>query len=867
MAELLYRLGRAAARRAWLVIGSWVAVLAVVAGAYVAFGGTLGSAITIPDTPTQQVSDRLEEVLPEAGGGSATVVFHTGSGEPFTEEQEAGISDVLAEIGGLDGVDGTTDPFATAADRAAAEQQVTDGAGQLEAGRDQLEAGRTQLDAQAEQLAPARAQLEEGQQQLDAARAQAEAAGSPAAAVAQLDAQQAQLDAQRAQLDVGQAQLGAARAEIESGTAELAENERQLGLAEAQLEMSREFRTVSEDSSAAVGIVTFDVAAMEVATEVKDAVVAALEEGAVEGVTADPSADLVRDVSSLLGPGEAVGVVIAGLVLLVMLGTFVAAGLPILAALVGVGVGALGALSLSGVLDMVAVTPMLGLMIGLAVGIDYSLFILNRHRRQLREGMELEESIGLANGTSGNAVVFAGLTVIIALVALNVTGIGFLGLMGSVGAACVLVAVLVAVTLTPAMLGLTGRKVLRRKERSALEAGELLALGGPTGVSPTGADTPVATWRAVVRAVVAVVALIIIGLPAMSLRLGLPDGSAEPVDSPAYRAYEVTAEKFGAGINGPLLVMADLPAGLEDATAEEAQVRVGTELRAQDDVAAVVPVGLAEDNSVAAYQVVPAEGPSSVSTEELVHHLRGLELADPDGTVTLGVAGQASGNIDVSKQLADALPAYLAIVVGLSLLILVVVFRSILVPVIGTLGFVLSLFAALGGVVAIYQWGWLADVFAVSTPGPVLSFLPTILVGVLFGLAMDYQLFLVSGMREAYAHGASGRVAVRRGLVAGRAVVTAAAIIMISVFGGFVFAHLSMVRPIGFALAFGVLVDAFVVRMTLVPALMHLVGDAAWWIPKWLDRILPNADIEGAALERRHHHEAAVEEPVATPVG
>jgi putative drug exporter of the RND superfamily len=291
------------------------------------------------------------------------------------------------------------------------------------------------------------------------------------------------------------------------------------------------------------------------------------------------------------------------------------------------------------------------------------------------------------------------------------------------------------------------------------------------------------------------------------------------------------------------------------------QVRVGDVLLAEPDVAAVAPIGASEDGVLLAFQVIPREGPTSQSTDRLVRALRGLSPLE--GDVTLGVAGSASGNIDISEQLSDALPTYLGLVIGLSLLILIFVFRSILVPLTATLGFVLSLFATFGAITAIFQWGWLGAVFGVHDPGPILSFLPTILIGILFGLAMDYQLFLVSGMREAYAHGASPRVAVRQGLHAGRTVVTAAAIIMISVFGGFIFSHTAMIRSLGFGLAFGVLADAFLVRMLLIPAVMHLLGGSAWWLPRWLDRILPNVDVEGAALERNHPatHPAPAPEP------
>jgi len=251
-----------------------------------------------------------------------------------------------------------------------------------------------------------------------------------------------------------------------------------------------------------------------------------------------------------------------------------------------------------------------------------------------------------------------------------------------------------------------------------------------------------------------------------------------------------------------------------------------------------------------AFQVVPAEGPNSVSTEKLVRALR--ELPPVEGDIHLGVSGQTAINLDISANLADVLPLYLLVVVGLSLLIMVLVFRSLLVPLIATGGFILSLFATYGAITALFQWGWGADALGIHT-GPILSFLPVILVGILFGLAMDYQLFLGSGMREACAHGAPARLAVAKGFRAGRTVVVAAALIMISVFGGFIFSDSTMIRSIGFGLAFGVLVDAFAVRMLLMPALMHLLGRSAWWLPRWLDRLLPNADVEGAALERRHH--------------
>ncbi len=820
MATLLYRLGRSAARRARLVVAVWLVVLGVVGLGYWFGAGTLSSAVTIPGTPTAEVTDRLAAELPGAGGGTGNVVLSSADGGPFSTEQQRAISERVAEVAVVEGVSGAVDPFVTEAERAARTEELSAGAAQIERARQELEAGQAQIDA---------------------AREQAAAAGM-------IDQVGPELDAQEAQLDAGAAELDA--------------QERQLAVATRMLEMAAEIRLVSADGSTAIVPVSFADPVFEVAEETREAVVDAFAADPVAGVRADFSSELVGGVPEVLGIGEAVGVVIAAVVLVVMLGTLVAAGLPIVTALLGVGVGALGALALSGVVEMVSVTPVLGVMLGLAVGIDYSLFIVNRHRRQLQEGYHVEESIGLANGTSGNAVVFAGTTVLIALLALNVTGIPFLGLMGTVAAACVAIAVLVAVTLTPALLGLLGARVLRRRDRGAAAGTAGSGRGGADGEAalPGGArrrarpSRPMSNLGAVARVALGIVALVVIAVPALDLRLGLPDGSSEPADSTAYRSYSTIADKFGPGQNGPLLVVADLPASSGEQELLAVQVRVAEQIFAHDDVVAVAPLAVSEDGTVATFQVVPVEGPTSVSTEELVHDLRAMSPLDgtsAGGEVEIGVAGLASGNIDISAKLADALPTYLAVVVGLSLIILMVVFRSIVVPVIATAGFVLSFFAALGGVVAIYQWGWLGSVFDVHEPGPILSFLPTLLVGILFGLAMDYMLFLGTGMREAYAHGAPARQAVAQGVHAGRAVVTAAAIIMGSVFGGFVFADSAMIRPIGFALAFGVLLDAFVVRMLVIPALMHLVGDAAWWLPRWLDRLLPDVDVEGSTLERR----------------
>ncbi|MFJ2754316.1 MMPL family transporter [Nocardioides sp. NPDC087217] len=809
MAELLYRLGKSAARRAWLVILAWVLALSGAAGAYVAWSGELTTSFDIPGLPSSEVVDELQEGLPDLAGGSGTIAFQTEDGTPLSATQKQEIRALIASAEDLPDVAAVTDPFQTEAQRKAQAEKVTQG-------QARLEAGRTRLDS-------AQARLDKAQADIDAARAQLQAAGMP---TTQIDAQQAALDKQQSKLDDSAADLEANTAKAENG-AEL-------------LDLSEEIRMVSADGSAALVNVAYSVGRLEMSEETKKATVDHFTDNPIDGVEIGVSSDLSQEAPNPMGPGEIVGVGVAAIVLLVMLGTIIGAGVPLVTALTGVGIGALGALSLSGVVQMASMTPILGLMLGLAVGIDYSLFILNRHRKQLLHGADVKESIALANGTAGTAVVFAGSTVIVALVALNMTGIPFLGLMGSVGAACVAIAVLVAITLTPAILGLVGGRIVSRRARKKVaeqDAAEAHA-------------RPMPTWRALVTVVASVVALLALAVPALDMRLGLPDGGSEPEGSLAKTAYTITEDSFGAGANGPLLVAAELPDGLNEAGIQRSQLTVAKALADLDDVRAVAPVAVSEDGRTAAFQVVPEEGPNSVSTNELVNAIR--EMPAVNGDITLGVAGATAVAIDVSQGLNDVLLPYLAVVVGLSLLILILVFRSILVPLIATGGFVLSLLATYGVVVAVFQKGIGAEWIGLDSTGPILSFLPILLVGILFGLAMDYQLFLASGMREAYVHGAPARVAVAQGFRAGRSVVIAAGLIMVSVFGGFIFAESVMIRSMGFGLALGVLLDAFIVRMLLMPALMHLLGRSAWWLPKWLDRILPNVDVEGAALERAH---------------
>ena len=850
MAELLYRIGRFSARRAWAVIGTWLVLLGLGVGAFLAFGGTLVNTVNIPGTETGRVTDRLAEEIPDTSGGTGSVVFATEDGSAISQEQQDAIGTLMAGVADLEGVADAIDPFETQQQLADQRQQLADGRDQLENGRAELDAGRAQLDAGQEQLDAAQAELDAGREQLEQAKEQLAATGIDPAVVPDIQAQEQQLAAGQEQLDAEQANLDQAREELTSGEEELESGAAALDDGEALLGLADGIRQVSEDGSTAVAAVVFEDTIFDVTPEVLEAVIDHIDAGVPAGLTVEFSNELTMEIPEILGPSEAIGVVIALIALLILMRALLPAVVPILSALVGVGVGVTASLALSGAIEMMSITPVLGVMLGLAVGIDYSLFIINRHRRQLKNGYDLEESIGLANGTSGNAVVFAGATVIVALLALNVSGIGFLGLMGSVAAICVAVAVLIAITFTPALMGLIGMRALSRKERTQLADGS---------APKPGKVTPMRHVRAILTGLASMALLLLIAVPALEMRLGMPTGASEPADSTQYRAYTTIEESFGAGMNGTLLVVADRTEGVDEDDLISTQLEIAEQLAAQESVEAVAPIAANADRSVLAFQVIPEEGPSAESTETLVHTLRDLSpLAD--GT-ELGVAGSASANIDVSEKLADALPGYLALVVGLSFVILVFVFRSLLVPLTATLGFILSLFATFGAITAIFQWGWLGELFGVHSPGPILSFLPTIVIGILFGLAMDYQLFVASGMREAYAQGNEARTAVQLGMRNGKAVVITAAVIMISVFGAFIFSESSMIKVMGFALAIGVLFDAFVVRLLLIPAVMHLLGRSAWWIPKWLDRVLPNVDVEGEKLERRHPGTGPIETP------
>ncbi|MEU9625961.1 MMPL family transporter [Streptomyces luteogriseus] len=609
-------------------------------------------------------------------------------------------------------------------------------------------------------------------------------------------------------------------------------------------------KAVSKDGTIAYAQVSYKVSGMELDDAAKDALKDSAQDARKAGLTVEIGGDALQAVPHT-GSSEIIGIAVAAVVLVITFGSLVAAGLPLLTALIGVGIGVSAITGLASALDLGSTTSTLAMMIGLAVGIDYALFIVSRYRAELAEGREREEAAGRAVGTAGSAVVFAGLTVVIALVGLSVVNIPMLTKMGIAAAGTVAIAVLIALTMIPALLGFAGRKVKPMGEKGKLP-GRAKKQDEPGEQGKPAKPNLGTRWASfVVRRPLAVLLLGVIGLgaaaiPATSLELGLPDDGSQPTSTTQRRAYDLLSEGFGPGFNGPLMVVVDAK-NSDDPKAVFTQT--GDEIKGLKDVVTVTPAQPNKAGDTATITVIPGSQPSSVTTENLVHGIRdagaGIK-ADTDANVL--VTGSTAMNIDVSEKLNDALVPYLVLVVGLAFLLLIVVFRSILVPLKAALGFLLSVMAALGAVVAVFQWGWLSGLMGVEQTGPVMSMMPIFMVGVVFGLAMDYEVFLVTRMREAYVHGEKPAQAVVTGFRHGARVVTAAAVIMMAVFAGFIGSSESMVKMIGFGLAIAVFFDAFIVRMAIVPAVLALLDRKAWWLPKWLDRALPNVDVEGEGL-------------------
>ena len=798
MAEFLHKLGVVTYKHPWQTIGVWLVLLAVLGGLAFTFMKPTSSALSIPGTDAQKAIDRADELFEGSGGGMGRIVFHAKNNTKITDHTDE-INSLISDVNEVSGVSQAVSPF-------------VDKSYVSESGR----------------------------------------------------------------------------------------------IAYGQVQMEKEIGSIDEHTLDSIGAKVKDVQTSDLQIEI--------------------AGDLVTRVpGEIIGPGEIVGVLIALMVLVITFGSLVAAGMPLISALVAVGVSMAGLFGLSQVIDINTTTPVLAIMLGLAVGIDYSLFIINKYRAYLHQGYAYQDAAAFAIGTAGNAVVFAAITVIIALAALSVVNIPFMTIMGLVGAGSIAVSALVAITLTPALLSLIGGRVFGKKQRSQVAKAQNSSKKQPKISHSTfwykwGEHL---TKRPVLVLAAALIVVGTIAWPVRDLTLGLPTDQYAAEDSTQRKAYDLLTEGFGPGFNAPLTVVveglpkvsADDEAAIRNPAMAQLNQRIATETAKQqaamqqqaaqltspeqmiafqqqvaaaqaegekqkqaaiakieasvDEYAHLVQLGRAaeeiaempgvattlpavatNDGTAGIIQVIPTTAPADKETAELIQTLRkdstAPELTGSDD-ISFAVTGSTALQDDINQKLANALPVYLGVVVGLSLILLIVAFRSILVPIKATLGFLLSVLAMFGAIVAVFQWGWFG---IADAPGPIVSFVPIIATGILFGLAMDYEFFLVSGMHEAYAQSKDPQRAVKEGFGMGAKVVTAAAVIMISVFAGFITNHDSTVQSLGFGLAIGILIDAFIVRMTIVPAVMSLLGRSAWWLPKWLDNILPHVSIEGETVKK-----------------
>jgi RND superfamily putative drug exporter len=555
------------------------------------------------------------------------------------------------------------------------------------------------------------------------------------------------------------------------------------------------------------------------------------------------------------GP-EAIGLIVALVLLMLMFRSWRASLLPLITGVTGVVVSLLLVVAGSHVVTLDTTSITMASMMGLAVGIDYSLFIVNRTRKGLLAGLPVPDAVTRAVDTSGRAVVFAGLTVIVAMVGIRVVGMGVLTGMGEAAALTVAVTVVAALTLLPALLGGFGLKVLSRRQRAQLARGIVESPGGVAGV-----------WARVVQAapwLVAPVALALVVLlagPVLRMRVGDADASSDPAASQSHRYYAMTSAAFGAGFDNPLIVAASTP----DPKSEQAFAVLAGKLAAVTDVAAVTPAAASPDGTVRTVTIIPASSAQAAATTDLVEHLRGeiIPAAESGTSLRAYVGGPAATSQDLADALMGRLPLYLGIIAVLGFLLLAVAFRSLLVPLVGALSNLTSILVGLGAVTAVFQFGWGSELMRVGTGAPIMYIVPVMIVGIVFGLSMDYQVFLVSRIHEEWAGTRDNRRAVRVGVAETGQVIATAALIMIGVFASFAFGGERIVSAIGIGLAVAVLIDAFVVRMTLIPALMHLLGKANWYYPRWADKVTPHLAVEGATGPA---FPASTAEPVRVPV-
>ncbi|HEV8295974.1 MAG TPA: MMPL family transporter [Acidimicrobiales bacterium] len=593
---------------------------------------------------------------------------------------------------------------------------------------------------------------------------------------------------------------------------------------------------VSDDGKIAFAEVHFDKRASEVPVKSSKAVLHAVEDAKQPGLQFEAGgAAMEKAEQPTPGLAEATGLVAAIIILLIAFGSVLAMGLPILTALFGIGIG-ISLIALFGHLfDVPSFAPQVASMIGIGVGIDYALLVVTRYRDSLHSGHSPEDAVHHAANTAGRSVVFAGTVVVISLLGLLLMNFIVVRGVSISAAAAVLVTMLAATTLLPAMLGFAGRNI----DKWSLPHGRRARSHKPLSYR----------WSRVVQrrpwpaAILGAIVLIVLSLPLFGMRLGSSDQGNNPEDFSSRKAYDLLADGFGPGFNGPFLVVVDLrgsDAGLVDKLVGELNHTAG--------IQKAFTAGTNEKGDTSLVTVIPTTAPQDEATDQLVHHLRDdvvpSVVAGTNAQVSVG--GITASFTDFADKIGKRLPVFIGAVIILSFLLLTIVFRSLLVPLKAAIMNLLSIGAAYGVIVAVFQWGWLGSLFGVSRSGPIESWVPMMMFAVLFGLSMDYEVFLLSRIREEYEHTRDNASAVADGLARTARVITAAAAIMIAVFFSFVLGDLRVLKLLGLGLSTAVLVDATVVRMVLVPATMELLGDANWWLPKWLDRKLPQLHVEGA---------------------
>ncbi|MEU0221326.1 MMPL family transporter, partial [Streptomyces sp. NPDC006265] len=610
---------------------------------------------------------------------------------------------------------------------------------------------------------------------------------------------------------------------------------------------------VSGDGRTAYAAVTFHDQAEDIAKGEAQAVVDTAKSAETDGLQVELGGSAVALTESSGGHvAEIVGVIVAAVVLFLAFGSLAASLLPIATALIGVGTAYAGIVLLGHAMTVADFAPMLGMLIGLGVGIDYALFIVTRHRRGLKRGLSVTEAATNAVATTGRAVVFAGATVCIALLGMLILQLSFLNGVAIAAGLTVILTVAASVTLLPALLSFIGMRALSRRERRRL------AEHGPEPEVPTGFA---ARWAAFVERhpkVLGAVALVVMGvlaLPTFSLHLGTSDQGNGPETATTRQAYDLLADGFGPGVNGPLTLVTKVD-GADDKLALD---NLDGTLRATDGIASVTPVTFDSGGHTAYLTVVPKSSPQSQHTSDLVDRLRGevLPRAESGTSLDVQVGGMTAGYDDFADVIVSKLPVFVGVVIGLGCLLLLLAFRSIGIPLKAAAMNVAAVASAFGVVVAIFQWGWGSELLGLGSAGPIEPFLPVIMVSVLFGLSMDYQVFLVSRMYEEWLETGDNRRAVRVGLAETSRVINSAAVIMISVFLAFVLSGDRVIAMFGIALAAAVALDAFVLRTLLVPALMHLLGGANWWLPRWLDKRMPRISIEPPESRAAHERLAA----------